>query len=32
VKSDGWDNAIGIGGGILGAGFGLATLNPKGKK
>ncbi|KAA2217687.1 hypothetical protein [Chryseobacterium sediminis] len=32
VKSDGWDNAIGIGGGIIGAGFGLATLNPKGKK
>nr|WP_315030970.1 hypothetical protein [uncultured Chryseobacterium sp.] len=32
VKSDGWDSAIGIGGGILGAGFGLATLNPKGKK
>ncbi|WP_126653622.1 hypothetical protein [Chryseobacterium aureum] len=32
VKNDGWDNAIGIGGGILGAGFGLATLNPKGKK
>lgn len=32
VKSDGWDNAIGIGGGVLGAGFGLATLNPKGKK
>ncbi|MBV8326326.1 hypothetical protein [Chryseobacterium sp.] len=32
VKADGWDNAISIGGGVLGAGFGLATLNPKGKK
>ena len=32
VKSDGWDSAIGIGGGVIGAGFGLATLNPKGKK
>lgn len=31
VKSDGWDNAIGITGGVLGAGLGLATLNPKGK-
>ncbi|MDQ1095010.1 MULTISPECIES: hypothetical protein [Chryseobacterium] len=32
VKDGGWSNAIDIGGGILGAGFGLATLNPKGKK
>lgn len=32
VKDNGWSNAIDIGGGILGAGFGLATLNPKGKK
>lgn len=32
VKSDGWSNAIDIGGGILGAGFGFMTLNPKGKK
>jgi len=32
VKSDGWSNAIDISGGVLGAGFGLATLNPKGKK
>lgn len=32
VKSEGWSNAIDIGGGALGAGFGLATLNPKGKK
>ncbi|GEN69100.1 hypothetical protein CRH01_36680 [Chryseobacterium rhizosphaerae] len=32
VKSDGWSNAIDIGGGALGAGFGLATLNPKGRK
>ncbi len=32
VKDNGWSNAIDIGGGVLGAGFGLATLNPKGKK
>ncbi|SEM66509.1 hypothetical protein SAMN05421856_105161 [Chryseobacterium taichungense] len=32
VKDNGWSNAIDIGGGALGAGFGLATLNPKGKK
>lgn len=32
VKDNGWSNAIDIGGGILGAGFGLATLNPKGQK
>ncbi|KPE50046.1 hypothetical protein [Chryseobacterium indologenes] len=32
VKDEGWSNAIDIGGGVLGAGFGLATLNPKGKK
>lgn len=32
IKSEGWSNAIDIGGGALGAGFGLATLNPKGKK
>ncbi|KXH80415.1 hypothetical protein [Chryseobacterium kwangjuense] len=32
VKDDSWSNAIDIGGGVLGAGFGLATLNPKGKK
>lgn len=32
VKDGGWSNAIDIGGGVLGAGFGLATLNPKGKK
>ncbi|MCJ8153702.1 hypothetical protein MKJ01_08030 [Chryseobacterium sp. SSA4.19] len=32
VKNDAWDRAISIGGGALGAGFGLATLNPKGKK
>lgn len=32
VKNEGWSNAIDIGGGALGAGFGLATLNPKGKK
>ncbi len=32
VKNETWSNAIDIGGGALGAGFGLATLNPKGKK
>jgi hypothetical protein len=32
VHDQGWSNAIDIGGGVLGAGFGLATLNPKGKK
>ncbi|MEY8761460.1 hypothetical protein [Chryseobacterium tongliaoense] len=32
VKDNGWSNAIDISGGVLGAGFGLATLNPKGKK
>ncbi|MBB6372331.1 hypothetical protein [Chryseobacterium shigense] len=32
IKDGGWSNAVDIGGGVLGAGFGLATLNPKGKK
>ncbi len=32
VKDEGWSSAIDIGGGAVGAGFGLATLNPKGKK
>lgn len=32
VKDNAWSNAIDIGGGVLGGGFGLATLNPKGKK
>ncbi|EJL70158.1 hypothetical protein [Chryseobacterium populi] len=32
VKDNSWSNAIDISGGVLGAGFGLATLNPKGKK
>ncbi|MDR6371792.1 hypothetical protein J2795_004014 [Chryseobacterium bernardetii] len=32
VHDQGWSNAIDISGGVLGAGFGLATLNPKGKK
>lgn len=32
VKDDAWSSAIDISGGALGAGFGLATLNPKGKK
>jgi len=32
VKDEGWSSAIDISGGALGVGFGLATLNPKGKK
>ncbi|MBO6185182.1 MAG: hypothetical protein J6O88_10950 [Chryseobacterium sp.] len=32
VKDNGWSNAIDISGGTLGAAFGFATLNPKGKK
>ncbi|WP_146942386.1 hypothetical protein [Chryseobacterium hagamense] len=32
VRNDVWSSAIDIGGGGLGAGFGLATLNPKGRK
>ena len=32
IKSDGWGSAVDIGGGILGAGLEVATLNPKGKK
>lgn len=32
VKNEAWSSAIDIGGGGLGAGFGLATLNPKGRK
>lgn len=32
VLDGGWSNAIDISGGVVGAGFGLATLNPKGKK
>jgi len=32
IKSNSWGNAIDISGGILGAGLGFATLNPKGKK
>ena len=32
VKDEGWSSAIDISGGALGAGFGFATLNPKGKK
>ncbi|WP_232279648.1 hypothetical protein [Sphingobacterium spiritivorum] len=32
VKNDMWSDIIGIGGGVLGAGFGLATFNPKGRK
>lgn len=32
IKSDSWGSAVDIGGGVLGAGLGFATLNPKGKK
>ncbi|MPS64901.1 MAG: hypothetical protein DI622_05390 [Chryseobacterium sp.] len=32
VKSDAWSSAIDISGGAVGAGLGLATLNPKGRK
>lgn len=32
IKSDSWGSAIDISGGVLGAGLGFATLNPKGKK
>lgn len=32
IQDGGWSNAVDISGGVLGAGFGLATLNPKGKK
>ncbi len=32
ISDGGWSNAVDISGGVLGAGFGLATLNPKGKK
>lgn len=32
VQDEGWSSVIDISGGALGAGFGLATLNPKGKK
>jgi len=32
IKDNGVENAVNIGGGLLGAGLGLATYNPKGKK
>lgn len=32
VKNDAWSSAIDISGGAVGAGLGLATLNPKGRK
>ena len=32
IKDNGVENAVNIGGGLLGAGLGLATFNPKGKK
>ncbi len=32
IKSDAWSSTVDIAGGVLGAGLGFATLNPKGKK
>ncbi|MGK6343635.1 hypothetical protein ACMGDK_15530 [Chryseobacterium sp. DT-3] len=32
ISDGGWSNAVDISGGVLGAGFGLATLNPRGRK
>ena len=32
IKNNGIENTVNIGGGLLGAGLGLATFNPKGKK
>ncbi len=32
IKNESWGNAVDIGGGVLGAGFGFMTLRPKGKK
>jgi hypothetical protein len=32
VSDNNWKNSAQIGGGVIGAGFGLALLNPKGKK
>lgn len=32
IKDNGVENAVNIGGGLLGAGLGLATFNPNGKK
>lgn len=32
ISDDSWSNAVDISGGVLGAGLGFATLNPKGKK
>ncbi|UQB67353.1 hypothetical protein [Epilithonimonas zeae] len=32
IKDNGLENTVNIGGGLLGAGLGLATFNPKGKK
>lgn len=32
IKDNGLENAVNIGGGLLGAGLGLTTYNPKGKK
>ncbi|MFP3835619.1 hypothetical protein [Chryseobacterium sp. SIMBA_028] len=32
INDEGWSSAVDIGGGVLGAGLGLATLNPKGTK
>jgi len=32
VRNEAWSNSIDIGGGVLGAGLGLATLKPKGRQ
>ncbi len=32
ISNDSWGNAVDIGGGVVGAGLGFATLNPKGRK
>ncbi|WEK69553.1 MAG: hypothetical protein P0Y62_17250 [Candidatus Chryseobacterium colombiense] len=32
IKNDAWSSAVDISGGAVGAGLGLATLNPKGRK
>lgn len=32
ISDDSWSNAVDISGGVIGAGLGFATLNPKGKK
>ena len=32
IRNDGWSSGVDIGGGVVGAGLGFATLNPKGRK